>query len=215
MGSIRILRPQRLPILRLPRNVNCTIHFIPRVMEPNASSSSTKPVPCMLSDGICHPHQHISFLVLHQPRVGRFTIPRNSVGPLVDRRSTIDRLCSSTYLCNVCVQPDIFILLTRLCRITRHNHSVETLNATWMLPIVAPIVASSAGGLLAYAWSTVDPYKALMTVLVSATMVIMGLSLALMMVGAILSLFSVPLLRYLRPLSTSSAWLHMGFPQSA
>ena len=65
---------------------------------------------------------------------------------------------------------------------TRHNHSVETLNATWMLPIVAPIVASSAGGLLADAWSTVDPRRALMTVVVSATMVILGLSLALMMV---------------------------------
>ena len=74
---------------------------------------------------------------------------------------------------------------------TRHDHSVETLNATWMLPIVAPIVASSAGGLLAYAWSTVDPYRALMTVVVSLTMVIMGLSLALMMVRAILSLFHV------------------------
>ena len=74
-----------------------------------------------------------------------------------------------------------------------------------MLPIVAPIVASSAGGLLANAWSTIDPYKALMTAVVSATMVIMGLSLALMMVRAILSLFFVPLIPYLRPLSTSSA----------
>ena len=100
---------------------------------------------------------------------------------------------------------DIFTLLTCLCRITRHDHSVETLNATWMLPIVAPIVASSAGGLLAYAWSTVDPYRALMTVVVSLTMVIMGLSLALMMVNAILSLFLVLILCYLRPLSTSSA----------
>ena len=78
---------------------------------------------------------------------------------------------------------DVFTLLTCLCRITRHDHTVETLNATWMLPIVTPIVASSAGGLLAYAWSTVDPYRALMTVVVSLTMVIMGLSLALMMVG--------------------------------
>ena len=100
---------------------------------------------------------------------------------------------------------DIFTLLTCLCRITRHDHSVGTLNATWMLPIVAPIVASSAGGLLAYAWSTVDPYRALMTVMVSITMVIMGLSLAFMMVRAILSIYHVLILCYVRPLSTSSA----------
>jgi tellurite resistance protein TehA-like permease len=81
---------------------------------------------------------------------------------------------------------DIFTLLTRLCRITRHNHSMESLNATWMLPIVAPIVTSSPGGLLAHAWSTVDPHRALTTAVVSATMVIMGLSLALMMVRSIL-----------------------------
>jgi len=100
---------------------------------------------------------------------------------------------------------DIFIQLTCLCRMTRHNHSMDTLNATWMLPIVAPIVASSAGGLLAYAWSTIDTYRALMTVVVSATMVILGLSLALMMVKVNLPLFNVLILRYLRPLSTSSA----------
>jgi len=100
---------------------------------------------------------------------------------------------------------DIFTLLTVLYRITRHDHSVGTLNATWMLPIVAPIVASSTGGLLAYSWSTVDPYRALLTVVVSITMVIMGLSLALMMVRAILPLFYVLILGYVRPLSTSSA----------
>jgi len=100
---------------------------------------------------------------------------------------------------------DIFTLLTVLYRITRHDHSVGTLNATWMLPIVAPIVASSTGGLLAYSWSTVDPYRALLTVVVSITMVIMGLSLALMMVRAILPLFYVLILGYVRLLSTSSA----------
>ena len=93
---------------------------------------------------------------------------------------------------------DIFTLLTRLCRMTRHNHSVETLNATWMLPIVAPIVAASTGGLLACAWSTVNIDRALMTAMVSATMVIMGLSLALMMVRAIPPLFHIPFLRYPR-----------------
>lgn len=99
----------------------------------------------------------------------------------------------------------IFTLLTCLCRITRHDHSVGTLNATWMLPIVAPIVASSAGGFLAYAWSTVDPYRALLTVMVSITMVIMGLSLAFMMVRTILSISHVLILCYVRLLSTSSA----------
>jgi tellurite resistance protein TehA-like permease len=84
---------------------------------------------------------------------------------------------------------DIFTLLIRSCRITRQNHSVETLNATWMLPIVPPIVASSTGGLLAYAWSTTDPHRALTTAVVSATMVVMGLSLALMMVKFIIPLF--------------------------
>jgi tellurite resistance protein TehA-like permease len=87
---------------------------------------------------------------------------------------------------------DIFTLLIRSCRITRQNHSVETLNATWMLPMLPPIVLSATGGLLAYAWSTVDPHKALTTAVASATMVVMDLSLASMIVRVILSLFYIP-----------------------
>ena len=64
VGRLHILRPKRHPFLRLPRNVDCTIHPIPRGMEPNASSSSTKPVSCMLSDGFRYPHQRVSILVL-------------------------------------------------------------------------------------------------------------------------------------------------------
>ena len=65
VGSIHILRAQCYPFPRLPRNVDCAIYFIPRDMEPNAPSSSAKPVPCMLSDGFCYPHQRVAFLVLH------------------------------------------------------------------------------------------------------------------------------------------------------
>lgn len=75
VGRIGILRPQRYPFLHLPHNVDYAIHFIPRDMVPNASSSSTKPVPCMLPDGFCYPHQRVSILVLHQSRVGGVAIP--------------------------------------------------------------------------------------------------------------------------------------------
>ena len=65
VGRIRILRPQRHPFLHLPHNVDYAVHFIPRDMEPNALSSSTKPVPCLLPDGFCYPHYRVSIFVLH------------------------------------------------------------------------------------------------------------------------------------------------------
>ena len=65
VGRISILRPQRHPFLHLPHNVDYAVHVIPRNMEPNASSSCPKPIPCLLPDGFCYPHQRVSILVLH------------------------------------------------------------------------------------------------------------------------------------------------------
>nr|VWP00257.1 Mitochondrial division protein 1 [Ganoderma boninense] len=65
---------------------------------------------------------------------------------------------------------------------TRHDHSVNKMTATWLLPVVTLIVASSSGGLLSHALLPHSTTVALFTSAFSFTMVIIGLSFALMMI---------------------------------
>ncbi|KAI0696721.1 voltage-dependent anion channel [Cytidiella melzeri] len=62
------------------------------------------------------------------------------------------------------------------------DHSLAKMNATWLLPFVPLIVASSTGGLLSNVIKEHSHTLALVTVGFSFTMVIMGLSFALMFI---------------------------------
>lgn len=71
-------------------------------------------------------------------------------------------------------------------RMTRQRHSLEKMASVWILPVVTLIVASSTGGLLATALHPHSIGIAMLTTAISFTMLIMGLSLALMMITAYL-----------------------------
>ncbi|KAJ7454757.1 voltage-dependent anion channel [Mycena latifolia] len=64
---------------------------------------------------------------------------------------------------------------------TKHQHSLAQMSALWLLPFVTLIVASSTGGLLAAALPAHPAYLSLTTA-VSFIMLLMGLSLALMII---------------------------------
>jgi len=65
--------------------------------------------------------------------------------------------------------------------VTRHRHSMEALTALWMLPVVAPIVASTTGGVVANSLQIYSEAHATTIYLTSLVLVIVGLSLALML----------------------------------
>lgn len=64
---------------------------------------------------------------------------------------------------------------------TKHQHSLNQMSPLWLLPVVTLIVASSTGGLLATALAH-RPTCASLTTAVSFNLLIMGLSLALMII---------------------------------
>ncbi|KAF8070178.1 voltage-dependent anion channel [Lyophyllum atratum] len=70
---------------------------------------------------------------------------------------------------------------------TTHHHSLSKMASVWVLPMVTLIVASSTGGLLSKALLNHSIYHALVTTGVSFTALIMGLSLALMILTVYLT----------------------------
>ncbi|EIW83021.1 hypothetical protein CONPUDRAFT_136178 [Coniophora puteana RWD-64-598 SS2] len=64
---------------------------------------------------------------------------------------------------------------------THHDHTLKSMTTAWLLPVVTLIVASSTGGVLAGALQEYSHDHAFLTVVVSAWMVTVGLSLSLMM----------------------------------
>jgi tellurite resistance protein TehA-like permease len=68
-----------------------------------------------------------------------------------------------------------------LLRMTKQQHSLGQMSALWLLPVVTLIVASSTGGLLATALAQHATYASLTTA-VSFTLLLIGLSLALMII---------------------------------
>lgn len=65
---------------------------------------------------------------------------------------------------------------------TRQDHRLSKMAAVWLLPVVSLIVASSSGGLLTDALKEHSLHYATLTSAFSFTMVIMGLSLALIII---------------------------------
>ncbi|KAM5531251.1 hypothetical protein V8D89_015052 [Ganoderma adspersum] len=63
---------------------------------------------------------------------------------------------------------------------TRQKHTLETVTATWLLPIIPLIVSSSTGGLLAAPLLPFSSSKSLATLVFATVSVIMGLTLAFM-----------------------------------
>lgn len=67
-----------------------------------------------------------------------------------------------------------------MSRFTYQKHSLHSMTAMWLLPVVTLIVASSTGGVMAQALQQYSASCALKTLVVSVFMVTVGLSLALM-----------------------------------
>ncbi|KAF7330296.1 Sulfite efflux pump SSU1 [Mycena venus] len=83
------------------------------------------------------------------------------------------------YLCRSLPVP--CILTVTGTRITEQHHSLSQMSALWLLPMVTVIVASSSGGLLATALAHHASCAALTTA-VSFSLLLMGLSLAIMII---------------------------------
>ncbi|KAI0793226.1 voltage-dependent anion channel [Abortiporus biennis] len=64
----------------------------------------------------------------------------------------------------------------------KQDHAISKMTAVWLLPVVTLIVASSSGGLLSNALREHSHTLAILTTGISFTMVIIGLSFALMMI---------------------------------
>lgn len=106
--------------------------------------------------------------------------------------------CVDVAVSVACAWPGVHMMFVR------HTHTLATMNSMWLLPVVTLIVASSAGQVIAADLLPYSPYYALLTAAISAFMVTIGLSLALMILtiylarlvihglpptGAILSVF--------------------------
>lgn len=70
----------------------------------------------------------------------------------------------------------VSVLLVPYYIIIHHNHLLETMNGTWLLPIVPAVVTAASGGLLA---QYLDQNRAIVVLVISYVMMGMGLSLAL------------------------------------
>ncbi|KAG1752929.1 voltage-dependent anion channel [Suillus lakei] len=68
------------------------------------------------------------------------------------------------------------------CWMVEQKYTFDAMTTLWLLPAISLIVASSTGGLLSTALKAQSIKFAILTVLFSLTMVIIGLSLALMMI---------------------------------
>ncbi|KAG1751518.1 voltage-dependent anion channel [Suillus paluster] len=66
--------------------------------------------------------------------------------------------------------------------IVEQKHTLESMTALWLLPVITLIVASSTGGLVSTALKAQSIKFAIWTALFSLTMVFIGLSLALMVI---------------------------------
>ncbi|KAG6837697.1 hypothetical protein H0H93_003499 [Arthromyces matolae] len=71
---------------------------------------------------------------------------------------------------------------TYLYRFTIHSHSLETMTAAWLLPIVTLTVAASSGGVISLQLSSISPIHAIITTTTSVVLVTIGLTLALMVI---------------------------------
>lgn len=69
-----------------------------------------------------------------------------------------------------------------ITRVTRHNHSLESQNCLWLLPVVPLIVVASAGGVMTGALLNISSAKAAITAGVSCVMLVIGLTLFIMIV---------------------------------
>ncbi|KAJ7116509.1 voltage-dependent anion channel [Mycena epipterygia] len=76
------------------------------------------------------------------------------------------------------------------CGMTKHQHSLEQISALWLLPMVTLIVASATGSLLATSL-VAFPTCASLTTAVSFILLLMGLSLALMIITVYLMRLSI------------------------
>jgi len=84
----------------------------------------------------------------------------------------------SYYVCGFILSDRFFVLTLK--RVTYQEHSLESMTAMWLLPVVTLIVASSSGGIISGSVEVYSTQSAFDTLMASIFLVIVGLSLALM-----------------------------------
>lgn len=82
--------------------------------------------------------------------------------------------------CNVCVLCSSDSIWLTFSRMTQQTHSLESMTAMWLLPVVTLIVASSSGGVMGKPLQDYSNQNAMQTVTTSIFLVIVGFSLAFM-----------------------------------
>ncbi|KAG5652347.1 hypothetical protein H0H81_005324 [Sphagnurus paluster] len=101
-------------------------------------------------------------------------------------RTSRYRYCAVGAWCTLCTLVDFFRRTKRTysfaSRSTTHRHTLHAMTAAWLLPVVTLTVAASSGGVLARALQPHSHSYALTTVVVSTFLVIIGLTLALMLI---------------------------------
>lgn len=92
--------------------------------------------------------------------------------------------------------------------ITRQHHTLSAANSLWALPAVALIVVASAGGVVATPLLAVDPWRAGLTIMMSAFLLIVGLMIGFMF----FTLYFLRLILYGLPqgVNVLSGWITLG-----
>lgn len=67
-------------------------------------------------------------------------------------------------------------------RITRHENALESMLATWLLPIVPLVVISTTGGIIAPLFDGINPSLSLLTIIISSVALFIGLAMSFMVI---------------------------------
>lgn len=94
---------------------------------------------------------------------------------------------------------------------TRHVHKMETVTAVWLLPVVSPIVAAAAGGIVA---NVLQPNQARLTIIISYIMLGTGLFPAILIMGLYFQRLAIHKVGHFRSrhLPVSVIFVFLSFP---
>ena len=188
-GSCLLL--ERSSLHSLPLYLNCTVQCISRDMGSHDSPSHPEPFPWNVSNGSCHNCQHdclrlCSSLGTWSRSIGMSQIPSFAVQQLTLSRhglygglmllSPLHAACTCRSQCESlhCEIPALYLTGNSMYV---HEHQLSSMTATWLLPVVATIVAAASGGIVAEVLP--NPQHALWTLIISYILWGTGVPLAM------------------------------------
>ena len=147
------------------------------VAEPNG-----KHVRRMLPYGCRHINQRCRHCHKRAIKLWRKIISLFNLGNMVVRCLYFFRMLLGLRSHHVCFWSCIFpcVLMCLRTRITLQKHSLDTMTARWLLPVMTLMVASTSGCILGGAIQVYSKIHSLQTLLVSVFMVTVGFTLTLM-----------------------------------